>query len=170
MSEFVGDSAHIADDIVTFSCVKALKGANGHGHFSLSKAKGFAEIVACRGVARIVSDTLSVQVIGPPASDKATAVYVAVIPEVSTYPTDIEEILSIGGSAYVEHSLYSGSRPVSLKFAAEAAHQIKPTPLIGSPPTVVFYFDIIGGDSSSNAFLKISGQVNVRGTGFVKTW
>jgi hypothetical protein len=55
-------------------------------------------------------------------------------------------------------------------FAAEAAHQIKPEPVVGSAPEVVFYYQITGGTATDTALLRISGRVEVSGVSFVQTW
>jgi hypothetical protein len=170
MAQFAGDTADITRETIHFCCIHELKGDKGHGSFSIADNKGFQAIAACRGVVQIVDDSLTCQVIGPPAADKATAVHVAIVPTLTSYPTKPSEVASIGGSAYCEHSIYAGSRTATIAFAAEAAHQIKPTPVVGRPPVVCFYFNIVGADTTTVALLKVSGTVRVTGTGFVKTW
>jgi len=170
MAQFAGDTAGITDEVIAFSCVKQVTGESGAGSFDIASNRGFASIAACRGVVEIVGDSLTCQVIGPPSSQQATAVHLAIVPELTSYPTTAAEVMSIGGSAYCEHSVYAGSRLSPISFAAEAAHQIKPKPIVGLPPQVVYYFDIIGADASTKAYIKVSGRVKVSGTGFVKTW
>merc|ERR1712110_915909 len=104
-----------------------------------------------RAKVEIVSDSLTVKVIGPASADKAVTLCVAVVPSSSEVcPTTDAQVLTIGGAAYAQHSVYIGVQDVPLRFAAEASHLIKPRPLIGSLPKVVYTFNLIGGDRDSS--------------------
>ncbi|KAE8238394.1 hypothetical protein A4X09_0g7110 [Tilletia walkeri] len=170
MSDLVGDTTHLHRTTVPFSASHKIVGHEIHGSFLLSDATGFSSVASSRASVKIVSDSLSCKIIGPAAADKAVSTAVAILPETASNPTAFEHILSIGGFAYLEHSVYNSPGSVPVAFAAEAAHQIKPKPLVGSPPKVVYYHRVLGGDGKSVSHLVVQGLLEVDGVGFVKSW
>lgn len=171
MSEVIGDTGHLHDNRVPFCAVHTVKGLSDSGHFTLSTCSGFKHLLTARASIRIVSSSLNCMVIGPAAADKAISAHIAVVPAgLKSYPTSAAQIMTIGGSAYVQHSLYVVTSPVPLSFAPEVAHQLKPKPVIGEEPEVVFHFTITGGSVNTEAFIKISGYLEVDGVGFATSW
>lgn len=171
--DVIGDVAQLRQTLVNFNAVETVIGASVSGSFDLDDATGFSHLVAVRALARIQSDSLRCQVIGPSAPDKAIVAYVAVLPDTasdSNIPTEPADILTVGGSIFTQHSLYVGSQVTPVGFSQDVAHQVKPRPHVGSPPKIVYHIDVIGGDDTSVTFLRISGQLVVEGVGFVKSW
>lgn len=167
----IGDVSQLHQNRIAFNAVRSITGSSVHGHFALSSAAGFAHLASARASVRIVSDTLRCQIIGPAAADKAVSAYVAVIPSTApAFPTTAQHILTIGGSAFVQHSLYVGAKTEPLSFSQEVAHTIKPTPLVGSPPEVVFFVEVTGGANTDVSTLRISGHLEVDGIGYVQPW
>lgn len=171
MSDLIGDTRPLTQDIVPFNIVRVLTGPSGSGHFAIPTAQGFKQLASCRASVKIISDTLRCQILGPASASVAPECYVAILPDsVRSWPTAPEEILTIGGSAYCQHSVYSPSRAVPIRFAAEAAHQIKPTPVVGEEPHVAYSYNVVGGDDETKCFLRLSGEMRVDGIGFTQTW
>lgn len=173
MGDLIGDSAFLHQNRVPFHAVYSARGASGSGSFLLTTAAGVKHLLSARASVKVVSDKLTCQVIGPAAADKAVEAFVAVVPATAAdgeLPTTIEEIMTIGGSSYLQHSLYVPSTIVPLSFAQEVAHQIKPSPLIGEPPLVVFAYNVTGGVPGSIVRFRISGVLEVDGIGFAKSW
>jgi len=171
MSNLIGDTSNLHTTRIPFHAVHELVGIFGSGHFPLLDCNGIKHLVSARATVRIVSDQLSCQVIGPAAADKAVTVHVAVIPSTApAWPTTAAHLLTIGGSAFTQHSLYVGASATPLAFTQEVAHQIKPRPLVGSPPEVVYYFSVTGGVATTVSYLRISGILEVDGVGYVQPW
>jgi hypothetical protein len=173
MSDLLGDTAGLRTQTVPFNAVHELSGASGHFAFDLTGAQGLSHLLDSRAIVQIESDSLSCQVIGPASASKAVSAHVAVIPSSSTeadHPTTALQVLTVPGSAFIQHSLYVGAVPASLRFAPEVAHQLKPTPVHGRPPMVVGYFTITGGTAADAAYLKLTGVLSVQGIGYVKPW
>jgi len=170
MSDLVGDVSHLHRTVVPFSAVHVVQGHNPHGSFLITDCTGFSALSNARASVKIVSDSLTVKVVSPGGADKVVSGAVAIIPDTATNPTSVAHVLSIGGHAYVEHSVYNSAGPVPVRFAAEAAHQIKPTPLVGSPPKVVFALSVLGGDTNTTSTLVLQGSIEVDGIGFTRTW
>lgn len=170
MSDLVGDTTHLHTNKVSFNAVHELRGAERSGHFSLTGSTGLKHLLPPRAFVRILSDSLRCRVNGPSTASIATTVHVAVVPgSQADYPTSAAQILTVGGSATVTDSVYR-STVAELKFAVEASHQIKPKPQVGELPEVVFSYTAEGGDQTTRAYLIISGEIEVDGVGFVKSW
>jgi hypothetical protein len=65
--------------IVPFNAVHEVTGASGSGHFILSSATGFRALARPRAYVKIVSDSLTCQIIGPASADKAVSAFVAIL-------------------------------------------------------------------------------------------
>jgi len=171
MSDVLGDTTHLHQHRIDFNAVHTIVGASSHGSFCLVDSSGLRHLLSSRASVKIVSQSLTCQVIGPASADKAVSIHVAVIPATATgHPTSEAQILTIGGSAYAQHSLYVGALAVPLAFSTEVAHQIKPAPVVGEPPLVVYVCTITGGTNSDKAYLRISGTIEVDGIGYVQPW
>lgn len=169
--QIIGDTSHLTATLVPFNAVYKVTGKKTSGHFRLTECLGFASLLRARASVRIVSSSLTVQVIGPARADKSVNAYVAIVPaSLDSWPTTSTGILTIGGSTFVQHSLYIAPTPSSLLFNPEVAHQIKPTPVIGQQPEVVYLVEVIGGEDRDESLLRISGQIDISGVGFVPTW
>jgi hypothetical protein len=171
MSEVIGDTRELHQNTINFNAVHTVSGASGFGHFRLETCSGLQHLLNARASVRIVSSSLTCQVIGPVSAAKAVSAHIAVIPSNATaWPTTAAQILTIGGSAFVQHSLYVGAPTAPLQFSQEAAHQLKPSPVLGSAPEIVFQYTITGGTDADSAYLRISGVLAVDGIGFVTPW
>lgn len=171
MSDVLGDTSHLHQHRIAFNAVHTLVGPSGHGAFSLVDAPGLRHLLSSRASVKIVSSGLTCQVIGPPAADKAVSVHVAIVPSTApSHPKSEAQILTIGGSTFTQHSLYVGAVSSPLAFSPEVAHQIKPRPLVGESPLVVFVFTITGGTKDDKANLRVSGEIEVDGIGYVQPW
>lgn len=172
-SDIIGDVSQLRQTTINFHAVETIVGSTVSGSFDLVDATGFKHLISARAIAKLLSDSLRCQVIGPSAPDKAVTAYVAILPDSlddDDLPTTASEILTVGGSAFTQHSLYVGSQVTPLGFAQEVSHQLKPAPHVGSLPKVVYHINVIGGDDSSESYLRLSGQLLVEGVGFVKSW
>jgi hypothetical protein len=171
MSDLVGDISHLTRTRVPFNAVKVLSGPNGAGHFLLTEAEGLRQIIVGRASVKLVSDSLQLQVVGPPEPDKAANAAAAVIPAGSpSWPTTFNQILTIGGSAIVQHSAYVPASTAPLSFAVEVAHQIEPKPQVGKEPTIVYCYNVAGAEPTTESLLIVKGVVEVEGIGFLRTW
>lgn len=173
MSDLIGDTSQLKSTVIGFNAVHEATGASGSGRFALLECLGVKHLLSPRAFVRIVSDSLTCQVIGPATASAAVTAHIAVIPsavEAGDLPTQPRQILTIGGSAFVQHSLYIGAPKAELKFSEGVAHQIKPTPLVGDPPAVVYHYTVTGGGTNSVVHFKISGSIEVDGVGFTRTW
>jgi hypothetical protein len=171
MAEIIGDTSHLTQTRVPFNAVHRVSGASRSGHFSLVECAGVASLIRSRAQVRIASESLRCQVVGPAAADQATVLHVAIVPSTcNSWPSSDTDILTIGGSAFCQHSLFVAPAAVPLSFSPEVAHQIKPAPLVGSAPEVVYQLTIVGGAEGSRAHIKISGELEVSGIGFIATW
>jgi hypothetical protein len=170
-SQVIGDQSILTRTIVPFNAVHTVVGSRVSGHFSLSSATGFKQIIRSRAHVVVISSSLTCQVVGPATADKTINAFIGVVPStLANFPTTSTAVLSIGGSAFATHALIVGAKPVSLVFAPEVAHQIKPQPLIGEAPEIVYFVDVIGGASTDSSIVRVSGSVEVEGVGFVPTW
>nr|QKN22696.1 hypothetical protein [Erysiphe necator associated deltaflexivirus 4] len=171
MSEVIGDTRHLHSNRITFSAVQVVTGSKVSGHFELTTALGFKHLVTARASIRIVSESLQCMIIAPAGADKAVVAHIAVVPTgLPSYPSEAAHVMTIGGSAFCQHSVYSPASPVPLRFSQEVAHQIKPKPLVGLPPEIVYHIQVLGGDKSSETYVKISGEIEVDGIGFAQSW
>lgn len=173
MSEVIGDTSALHVNTIPFNAVHTLTGAHGSFAFKLQEASGFKHLLVARASAKIVSESLTVQVIGPASAAKAVSAHVAVIPfssDAADLPTTPAHVLTIGGSAFVQHSLYVVALPAPLSFTQEVAHQIKPAPILGGPPMVVGHYTVTGGVNTDTVFVRVSGILSVDGIGFVRPW
>lgn len=172
MSEVVGDTSHLHDNTVPFSAVITLTGASNHFAVPLTRAEGFKHLLTARASVRIVSGSLTCKAVGPASASKAVTVLAAIVPvnEDNIYPQTPVQVLTVGGHAFVQHSLYVTPTPTRIDFAPEVAHQIKPTPLVGSPPCVAGHFTVTGGAASDITYFTVSGLLSVDGVGFAKSW
>lgn len=175
MSELLGDTSELHSSVVPFHAVSTARGASGSGSFKLMSALGVRHLVSARASVKINSDNLTCQVIGPAAADKAVEAFLAVIPASAAsddleLPTTKAHIMTIGGSAYLQHSLYVPSSIAPLSFAPEVAHQIKPQPLFGEPPLIVYSYTVTGGNKDTEIIFRVSGSLTVDGVGFARSW
>lgn len=171
MSSIVGDTTELNQTRIAFNAVHTVTGAEGHGHFHLTAARGFSHLTSARASVRLLPGSLKCQVIGPAAPDKAVDAYIAVLPaSAPEWPSQAAEILTIGGSAFTQHSLYVGAQVTDLGFSQDVAHQLKPLPLVGHPPVIVYCYNVTGGTARSVAHLRVSGFLEVSGIGYVQPW
>lgn len=171
MSEVIGDTGYLHKNRVTFCAVHTVTGQKVAGHFTLSTSLGFKHLVTARASVKIVSESLQCMAIAPAGADKAVVAHVAVVPiNLSSYPSEAAHVMTIGGSAFCQHSVYSPATPVTLRFSEEVAHQIKPTAFVGLAPEIVYHVEVVGGDSKSITHIKISGELEVDGIGFAQSW
>lgn len=171
MSELLGDTRDLHTSRVAFRAVITVTGSSASGHVPLTSLPGFRHLLSARASARIVSETLTCQVIGPASATKAVSCHVAVLPATcQVWPSSPPEILTIGGCAFVQHSLFVAPSVAPLAFAPEVAHQLKPTPVFGQPPEVVYHCTITGGAATDSAYICIIGDIEVDGIGFVQSW
>lgn len=171
MSELLGDTSDLHTNRIPFSAVITTTGAASSGHVLLSALSGFSHLLPSRAAVKIVSDSLLCRVVGPASATKAVSCHVAVLPgNCSEWPSTPAEILTIGGSAFVQHSLFVAPSSAPLRFAPEVAHQLKPPPVYGQPPCVVYHSTITGGAATDTAYICVSGVIEVDGIGFVKSW
>nr|QYF50209.1 MAG: hypothetical protein [Sichuan deltaflexi-like virus 3] len=169
----IGDTAQLHQTRIAFNAVITVTGPSGYHHEPLASATGFVQLVGARASVRVVSETLVCQVIGPASANRSVDAFVCVLPAslpAASFPTTAAQILTVGGSAFCQHSIYVGSTPVPLAFAQEVAHQLKPAPLVGSPPEVCFYYNVAGGGANDTVHLRVSGLLEVDGVGFVQSW
>lgn len=172
MSEVIGDTQHLHNNTIPFRVVRSLTGPHGSGAFVLFDDSAFAKLVNPYAAVAVVEQSLSTRVFSPPAPDKAITCHVATIPDRPglVSPKTTADILTIAGSAYLESSLYSGNNSSALPFSIECAHQVKPKPVVGLPPRVVYSWVLQGGDATSVSNLVIEGTLRVDGAGFQQTW
>lgn len=171
MSDLVGETQHLHRKTVPFKAVHRVQGSSASGHFPLSEARGFKQLTSSRAYVKVLSDSLKCQVIGPASASVAIHASVAITPSgLDGWPTETSEVLTIGGSCYVQHSVYAPSVPAAIGFSAEAAHLIKPKPQIGSSPEVVYSVEVVGGTAASVTLIVLSGFLDVEGIGFTQTW
>ncbi len=147
---------------IPFHAVHSVKGNSGAGSFVLSKAKGFSAVCAAHGHIRLVADSLQVQIIGDLATDQSCDLSVCLVPDgQSPLPSTSEEILTVPGSTFTQHSVYLRSTLQPLGFPPE----------VGKEPRVVYYFKILYGYSVTEAIIRVSGRVAVDDdVGFTQTW
>lgn len=172
MSEVIGDISHLHSNTVPFSAVFELIGSSGSFAHPLVKAEGFKHLLVARASVRVVDGTLTCKVVGPISASKAVSVLVAIVPhnEDNLYPTTARQVLTVGGNAFVQHSVYVKPEAVAVEFAPEVAHQLKPKPVVGELPCVVGHFTITGGTSTDIAYLTVAGRLAVDGVGFAQSW
>jgi hypothetical protein len=170
-SEVLGNVGELHVTTINFNAVHTVTGGSGAGFFDLAECTGLKHLLSARASAKIVSNSLTCQVIGPASAAKAVSAHLGVIPtSCASTPTTAEEVMTIGGSAFVQHSLYVGAQSANLLFSQEVSHQLKPTVVIGSPPRVVFHYTVTGGASTDIVHFRISGVLTVDGIGFVVPW
>lgn len=170
-SEIIGDVTHLHRNRVPFSAVHTATGSCGDGDFLISEARGFRQLVVSRAYVRIDPASLQCQVIGPASATIAVTAHIAVIPSAHRdLPDSAPDLLTIAGGAFVQHSLFTGSEVRPLGFAVEVSHVLKPKPVIGTEPRVVFHYTASGASATSQVHIKISGFLEVDGIGFVQTW
>jgi len=170
-SDVIGDVAELKETLVPFSSVTKVTGTSGAGSFPLASSPGLVKLLAAHGTGRIVEDSLQCRIIGPVGADQAASAVIAVIPSTcSPLPDSISKLLTVPGHAFVKSSVYVPETLQALSFAVGAAHQLKPIPLVGDPPLVVYHYTILGGSQKSEAYIVISGRVSVEGVGFVPAW
>jgi len=127
--------------------------------------------VVSRASVKIDQSSIQCQVIGPASPTIAITAHIAVIPSAhDDLPETEQAILTIAGGAFVQHSLFTGSEVRPLGFAVETSHVIKPKPVVGTEPRVVFHYTASGGTANSKVHIKVKGLLEVDGIGFVQTW
>jgi len=171
MSDLIGDTSQLHSTRIPFNAIHTVVGHEQHGSFLLSEAVGFIHVIDSRATVKIVSSSLLCQVLGAPSADTAVSAYIAIIPaSFQPTPSSSDHILTIGGSAFCQHSLYVPPTLVPLAFSQDVAHQLKPVPLLGSPPRVAYAVQVVGGTTQSRSTIRISGVIEVDGVGFVQSW
>lgn len=174
MSDLIGDTSYLTKTEIPFSAVLTLTGSTGSGHTPLLDIPGIKTLVGNYALVRILSGSLSCQIIGPPVADQAVSAHVAILPNLGStsqqWPTKTAHILTIADSCLVQHSLYVPSLPVTLGFGPQVTSQIKPAPILGYPPEVCWAFTIAGGVSTTECFVRIRGLLDVQGHDYVQTW
>lgn len=171
MSDLVGDTQHLHNRSIEFSAVHTVTGNQLHGSFNLAESPGFAKLAGSHASVKIVSESLACDIIGPASASVASTGAIAVIPVTAPHnPDTVAKVLSIGGSVYCVHSLYQAPIQQPVRFAAETAHQIKPKPLVGSAPKVVYALELEGASATSRILIRIRGVIEVDGTGFIQPW
>jgi hypothetical protein len=171
-SAVIGDLTQLTTEDISFNAVFTTPpGSSGHGHYSLSTATGLASIISGRSFVEISSGSLTVEISGPASAAKAGKCTLAVVPSgQTTWPTTAHHIRAIGGSTVLKDSLYTSPQSRSLKFATNVAHTLEPKPLVGAFPEVVYFYEITGGAATDTLEITISGEVSVRGVGFIQSW
>jgi len=171
MSDALGDPSFLSRDEVPFAAVIEVKTASSHGSLSLVAARGLSQFLPAYASVRIVDNSLTASIFGPASSTTATTVALALVPStVTTHPREARDILTIGGSAYLQSSAYTTPSSVPLLFPAEVNHQLKPTPVIGALPVLVYHVHVEGGDDHSVTLIQVRGKLKLSGVGFIPTW
>jgi len=171
MSEVIGDTAQLYEQRIAFSAVHSITGASGHGHFDLKNCVGLKAYIGPYARVKIVEETLQVALIGPASATKALTGAVAIVPDtIDSGPTTRVGVLTIGGAALVVHSVYEAPQPVPIQFASQVTNVLKPKPLIGDLPRVVYHYELAGGTAADSIIIRLSGHVEVSGVGFISTW
>lgn len=171
MTDVIGDTSDLHARTVRFQAVHSVTGPTPTGAFKLIDASGFKQFLAGRASAKLLTETLTVRVIGPASASIAVTAHIAIIPaSIERLPTTGAELMTIAGSAFCQHSLYLGSPPVPLGFPPGVAHTLIPEPVVGELPQVVYSIIVTGGAAASTCLIQLSGSVALDGVGFVETW
>jgi hypothetical protein len=172
-SDVLGDTSHLTRQSIPFSGVITIKGTSGVFCHPLSKFAGLSSYIPAFAKVTLVG-SLICTVEGPVAADKALTARVAVIPtnawSSDSKPTTKAHVLQLPGNVYLASSVYTTSPTATLEFGPEVTHQLKPLPVSGSPPTVVGWYELLGGAKDSEVNVQIRGEITVSGVGFMKTW
>jgi len=167
-SEVIGDTSHLHRRVVRFSAVHTSVGQRGPINFLLADCTGFSHLVAPYASVHIQESSLTAKVIGPASATVAVQAHIAVVPSTfATSPESASQVMLIGGSIFIQHSLFVAPTLSQLEFSPEASYQIKPRPVLGSLPRVLGHYDVVGGSAVSTVHVIISGTVALDGVGFV---
>lgn len=171
----IGDTSILTRKVLPFNAVHSITLSTTSttvvGHATLSSMNGFRQLIRSKAHVTIRSSSLRCQVVADVDATKTAHATLGVIPSTeTTFPSSASDILTIGGSSICSHSLVVGSVPVPLGFGVEVAHQIKPQPIVGEAPEVVYSVSLLGGAAGDVVIIRVSGEVEVEGAGFVSTW
>jgi hypothetical protein len=171
-SDVVGETGELRDQSVQFNAVHTVTGVSGVGSFSLTSANGLSEYIGGHAFVKLIGTSVKVSIRGPVSATIACTVDACVIPDDDDIekPTTAAQIATVQGNSSAQHSLLVGVQDATLSFANGVSHTFKPSPLVGELPLVCYAYHINGGTTSSTAIIKISGTIEARGIGFVKTW
>uniref|UniRef100_A0AAU7NIP2 Coat protein n=1 Tax=Neopestalotiopsis nebuloides deltaflexivirus 1 TaxID=3162603 RepID=A0AAU7NIP2_9VIRU len=167
----LGDLSELRASRVNFNIVIEVTGIEGSGVKDLASLPGLAPFLQGRAYASLVKDSLMVQATGDVEQQRAVNVYCAVIPTgLPTSPASAAHVQRVPGSCFVQHSVTTSGAPVQLRFPDGVATQLKPKPVWGEQPALAYYFQVLGGQQTSVARIRLSGLLEVGGIGFVQTW
>lgn len=167
----LGDLSELTSTSVSFNIAFTVTGTSGHHRYHIKDLAGLEPFLKSRAFARIVGDSLTVKVTGSVTSTRSIDVHACIIPATeATYPQNDHGVASVPGSCFAQHSVTASGSPAALRFPDGVATQIKPRPIWGEEADLVIVFEILGGTAQSTAVIKISGNLEVGGFGFVKTW
>lgn len=167
----LGDLSELRATRVKFNIAFQVTGTSGHVRRTLSGLAGLAPFLTGRAFARIVGESLTLKVTGSVTQTRSIDVHACIIPvTTATYPQTGHAVASVPGSAFAQHSVTASSEPSPLGFPDGVATQLKPTPVWGEVPSIVVVHEILGGTATSTATIRVSGELEVGGIGFVQTW
>jgi len=173
MADLIGDTSTLTATRIPFAITHVLTGQSGHGHFNLLTASGLRQFVSSRATATIVRDRLQCQLVSGVSSDKSYQVAIGFMPDnnsvlpATDYPVTARGILRYSGSIALQRSELANPL-LNATFPIGVSNQLKPAQLAEWPPVVVYHFTSEGTDQNSTAILRISGEIEATGFGFVK--
>jgi len=170
MTEAIGDSAWLHSTRAAFKVTVQRTGVSHTGHFSLASCPEIEVYTKSRALARLAGP-LKVSVKGPASPSKATEATVVVAPtDNSAWPTGRLETAQAPHSVDLSSSLYLNQQFLDLHFHESINYQLKPLPLVGRQPEIVWSYDVTGGATTDSVSIEISGVLELSGVDYVSPW
>jgi len=170
MSEAVGENTALHTTRTSFKIQLVCQGANNSGHFRVSTRKELQRYIGSRSMAKIVGP-LTVSIKGPAAPDRATTGTVTITPhDLPAWPRSIHEVRQSPESVDVTSSLYLEQQAKSVVFHPAINTQIKPDPVVGRHPAIVYAYAVTGGAKEDIVTIEVDGVLELSGIDYVSPW
>jgi len=170
MSEVLGDTSWLHSTSADVKIAVSATGLKGHGKFRLSECPEVLKYTASRALARI-SGPIIVDVRGSATASTSTQACVVIAPsDLPSYPTDVESVAKAPLSQDSVSSLYLSHKSSSLGFHPAINTVLKPAPLTGRHPAIVYAYRIEGGNANSSVRIEVSFRLELNGVDYVSPW
>jgi len=170
MAEAIGQDVSLHISKTNIKIVVEHTGVSGSGHFQLSSRPEVLRFSASRSLVSIDGPVV-VSIRGPNLPSKATTGVAAVVPaDLTNWPADVIDCQRAPESVSTVTSLYLVQQALTLPVHPAINLQLKPEPLVGRVPAVVYAYTIAGGAAADKAVIEVSFTISLSGLDYVSVW
>lgn len=170
MSEVLGDTAWLHSTSADIKIVVSVSGTARSGQFRLSDRPEVKKYTDSRALARI-SGPIVVDVRGPASASTSTTSCVVIAPhDLTSWPDTVNDVAKAPLSQDGVSSLYLAHKSASLGFHDAINTTLKPPPLTGRHPAVVWAYKVEGGAATDVIRIEVSFKLDLAGVDYVSPW